>query len=254
MSKISLAGKTALVTGGGTGIGRAIALEFAKNGATVVVNYNASKEAAEEVVAEIEAIGGKALALQADLIKEDQVEKLVKETVAFAGTIDILVNNAGTLVKRCPIDQMDLELYQYIMDVNVTSTFLMCKHVIPIMKAQQGGKIINMSSVAAHNGGGNGAVIYATSKAAVTTFTKGLAKELAPYNILVNSIAPGVITTRFHDQYTSAEARENFRKSIPLGREGAPEEVAGAAMLLATEYGSYITGEMIEVNGGMYMD
>ncbi|MBZ4655315.1 MAG: oxidoreductase [Peptococcaceae bacterium] len=253
MSTISLAGKTALVTGGGTGIGKAIAVEFAKNGAKVIVNYNASKANAEEVVSEIKALGGEAIALQADLTKEEEVKALVEECVKFGGTIDILVNNAGTLVQRCPIDQMDLSLYNKIMDVNMTSTFLVTKHVIPVMK-KTGGRIINMSSVAAHNGGGPGAVIYATSKAAVATFTKGLAKELAPYNILVNAIAPGVITTRFHDQYTSAEARENFKKSIPLGREGAPEEVAGAAMLLATRYGSYITGEMIEVNGGMYMD
>ncbi len=249
----SLAGKTALVTGGGTGIGKAIAVEFAKNGAKVIVNYNVSKANAEEVVTEIKALGGEAIALQADLTKEAEVKGLVEESVKFGGSIDILVNNAGTLVQRCPIDQMDLSLYNKIMDVNMTSTFLVTKHVIPVMK-KTGGRIINMSSVAAHNGGGPGAVIYATSKAAVATFTKGLAKELAPYNILVNAIAPGVITTRFHDQYTSAEARENIKKSIPLGREGAPEEVAGAAMLLASQYGSYITGEMIEVNGGMYMD
>ncbi|MDK2824468.1 MAG: 3-oxoacyl-[acyl-carrier protein] reductase [Clostridia bacterium] len=254
MEKFNLKNNKALITGAGTGIGRAIAIEFAKLGADVVVNYNSSKEAAEEVVNEIKGLGQKAIAIQADVTKEDQVSNLVKKAVEFGeGKIDILVNNAGTLVKRCPIDEMDLELWYKIMDVNMTSTFLVTKHVIPVMKNQNNGRIINISSLAAHNGGGPGAVAYATSKAAVQAFTKGLAKELAP-NILVNAIAPGIITTRFHDVYTPMEVRANFGKNIPLGREGTPEETAGAAVLLATEYGSYITGEMIEVNGGIYMD
>jgi len=254
VSKFSLAGKNVLITGAGTGIGRAIALEFARLGASVVVNYNSSKEAALEVVKEIEQIGGKAIAFQADVTQEEQVKSLVKASAEFGqGKIDVLVNNAGTLVQRCPIEEMDLSLWYKVMDINLTSTFLVCKHVIPVMKKQKSGRIINMSSMAAHNGGGPGAVAYATSKAAVATFTKGLAKELAP-DILVNALAPGIITTRFHDQYTSPEVRAKFQAGIPLGREGKPEEVAGAAVLLATEYGSYITGEMIEVNGGIYMD
>jgi len=254
MHKFSLQDKKALVTGGGTGIGRAIAIEFAKLGADVVINYNSSREAAQEVVGEIKKIGSEAVAIQADVTKEDQVVNLVEKAAEFGeGRIDILVNNAGTLVQRCPIGEMDLSLWNKIMDVNMTSTFLVTRYVIPIMQNQKSGRIINISSLAAHNGGGPGAVAYASSKAAIQAFTKGLAKELAP-DILVNCIAPGIITTRFHDIYTPTEVRAKFGQNIPLGREGTPEETAGAAVLLATEYGSYITGEMIEVNGGIYMD
>ncbi|NLT95978.1 MAG: 3-oxoacyl-ACP reductase FabG [Clostridia bacterium] len=254
MDKITLLNKKALITGAGTGIGRAIALEFARLGADVVVNYNSSKDAALEVVKIIKEMGREAIAVQADVTDEEQVKALVKKAAQFGqGKIDILVNNAGAMVKRCPVEDMDLKLWNYIMDLNMTSTFLVCKHVIPIMKAQKSGRIINMSSMAAHNGGGPGAVAYATSKAAVQNFTKGLAKELAPH-ILVNCLAPGIITTRFHELYTPDDVRAKLTAGIPLQREGTPEEVAGAAVLLASQYGSYITGETIEVNGGIYMD
>ncbi|KJS82154.1 MAG: oxidoreductase [Peptococcaceae bacterium BICA1-8] len=254
MHKFDLKGKNVLVTGGGTGIGRAIAIEFAKLGAQIVVNYNSSKEAAEEVVDEVEKLSSIAIAVQADVTKEDQVMKLVKEAEVFGqGKIDILVNNAGTLVERCKLDEMELSLWQKVMDVNLTSTFLVSKHVIPVMKRQNQGKIINLGSLAAHDGGGASAIPYAASKAATQAFTKGLAKELAPYNILVNCLSPGLITTRFHDQYNTMENRVKTCGNIPLKREGLPEEVAGAAVLFATEYGSYITGETIEINGGLLM-
>ncbi|MFZ7102146.1 MAG: SDR family NAD(P)-dependent oxidoreductase [Peptococcaceae bacterium] len=253
MTTISLVNKKALITGGGTGIGRAIAIAFAKLGAEVVINYNSSQNDAENTVAEIEKIGGRAIAVQADLTREEQVINLLQGAEKFTGgQIDILVNNAGTMVKKCLIEEMDLELWQKVLDVNMTSTFLVTKHVIPMMKEQQGGKIINISSLAAHTGGSIGATAYATSKAAVQAFTKGLAKELAP--ILVNCIAPGIITTRFHEMYTSPEVRNQFHRNIPLGREGTPEETAGAAVFLATDLGNYVTGETVEVNGGLLMD
>lgn len=253
MSKFNLQDKTVLITGGGTGIGRAIALEFAELGASIIINYNNSKDKAEDVVSEIKALDSNAIAVQADVTKEEDIIKLVKNAEVFGqGKIDILVNNAGTLVERCQLDKMDLCLWQKVMDVNLTSAFLVSKHVIPIMKKQKSGKIINIGSVAAHNGGGPGAIPYATAKAAIHTFTKGLAKELAPYNILVNCIAPGTIDTRFHEQYSTPENRVKNSESIPLKREGKPAEVAGAAVLLVTDYGSYITGETIEVNGGSW--
>ncbi|MFZ5595845.1 MAG: SDR family NAD(P)-dependent oxidoreductase [Bacillota bacterium] len=254
MNKYDLKGKTALITGGGTGIGRAIAIELARLGAGVVVNYNRSGEAATETVNKIKSLGAGAVAVQADVTAEDQVKRLVEQTVSFGGgRIDILVNNAGTLVQRCEIENMDLSLWQKIMDVNLTSAFLVSKHVIPVMKRQNSGRIINLASQAAHDGGGPGAIPYASSKAAIQAFTKGLAKELAPYNILVNCLSPGLITTRFHDQYNTPENRAWVCEKIPLKREGLPEEVAGAAVLLATGYGSYITGETIQVNGGILM-
>ncbi|MBP2628027.1 MAG: oxidoreductase [Firmicutes bacterium] len=254
MHKFSLEGKRALVTGGGTGLGRAIAIEFAKFGADVVLNYNSSKKNAEEVVEIIKSLGRNAIAIQADVTNEQQVINLINNAVEFGdGKIDVLVNNAGNIFESVPVSEMDVSLWQKTMDVNMTSIFLVCKYVIPVMKRQNRGRIINMSSVAAHNGGGIGTIPYAASKAAVQAFSKGLAKELAP-NILVNCIAPGVIDTRIHQAYISEEARVNNLQRIPLKREGKPEEIAGAAILLASEYGSYITGEMIEVNGGIYMD
>lgn len=249
-----LAGQNAIVTGGGTGIGRAIALEYARNGSNIAIVYNKSRKEAEETAQEIRESGRLAVVVQADLTREDDVVRMTEEATAALGEIHILLNNAGTMVQRQPIDEMELSLWLQIMDVNLTSVFLVSKHISRIMKAQGRGRMINVASVAARNGGSYGSVAYAAAKGAVHTFTKGLAKELAPYGVLVNAIAPGVIATRFHDQYTSREARMNFAKLIPLGREGTAEEVTGAAMLLASAYGSYITGEMIEVNGGLLMD
>lgn len=254
MLKFDLTGKNALVTGGGTGIGRATAIEFARLGARVVINYNRSGEAAAEVVKEIKSLGSDAVALQADVTDEEQVARLVGQAASFGGgRLDILLNNAGTLVQRCEIEKMDISLWNSIMDVNITSTFLVSKHVIPVMKKLNSGRIINLASQAAHDGGGPGAIPYAASKAAIQAFTKGLAKELAPYSILVNCLSPGLITTRFHDQYNTPENRARVCEKIPLKREGLPEEVAGAAVFLATGYGSYITGETIQVNGGVLM-
>lgn len=250
-----LSGKTALITGGGTGIGRAIALEFARNGCNVIINYHNSRAEALQTVEEIQALGGTAVAIQADVTEEDQVKHLIEQALTFGGgNLHIVVNNAGTLVERRPIAEMDAALWRRIMDVNMTSTFFVSKHVIEVMKRQQYGRIVNMTSVAARLGGGAGGVAYGTSKGAVLTFTKGLAKELAAFGITVNAIAPGVIATRFHDQYTPAAMRQTQAAKIPLEREGRPDEVAGAAMLLVTSYGDYITGETIEVNGGLLMD
>ena len=254
MSKFSLEGKKALVTGGGTGLGRAMAVEFAKFGADLVIGYRSSKKSAEEVVEIIKGLGRNAMAVQADVTDEQQVINLVDKAVEFgSGRIDVLVNNAGNIFDSVQVSEMDVSLWKRTMDTDMTSAFLVCKHVIPIMKKQNSGRIINMSSVAAHNGGGVGTTPYAAAKAAVQAFSKGLAKELAP-NILVNCIAPGILNTRIHKAYISDEGRKNNLRRIPLGREGNPEEIAGVAILLASEYGSYITGEMIEVNGGLYMD
>ncbi|MCM3713717.1 SDR family oxidoreductase [Alkalihalobacillus oceani] len=251
---INLENQVALVTGAGTGIGKAIALRLAEAGAKVIVNYNSSKEAAEAVVADINGKGGTATAYQCDVTDEAQVKEMIAKIGAECGGIDILINNAGSLIERCPVAEMSTELWERIINVNVKSVFLVTKYVIPLMKEKQYGRIVNVSSVAARNGGGGGAVMYATAKGAVSTFTKGLAKELCDDGILVNGIAPGVITTPFHDRFTSAEARENFRKVIPLGREGDPLEVADAALYLVSPLSSYVLGEMVEVNGGQLMD
>lgn len=249
-----LKGRTAVITGGGTGIGRAVAFAFARSGSDIVLVYNQSREQTQEAAEIIRGFGRRAAVVQADVTQEQQVERMVREAGEFNGALDIVLNNAGTMVGRQTIDEMELSLWSKVMDVNVTSVFLVSKHASRVMKHQRSGRIINITSVSARNGGSLGGTAYAAAKGAVSTFTKGLAKELAPYGVLVNAIAPGVITTRFHDQYTSAETREHFKRIIPLGREGRPDEVAGAALLLASDYGSYITGETIEVNGGLLMD
>jgi 3-oxoacyl-[acyl-carrier protein] reductase len=247
--------KNIIVTGASTGIGRATAIEFAKNGAKVVVNYFHSPEAAEEVVGVIESDGGEAIAIQADVSKKDDVDKLVQGSIEFFGErIDVLINNAGGLLERKAIMKVDESLWDECFNLNVKSVFLCCQAVVPLMKKQGFGKIVNVSSVAARNGGGPGAAHYSTSKSAVLTFTKGLAKELINSGITVNNVSPGVITTPFHDKFTSTEMRENFKKAIPIGREGSAQETAWSILFLASNYADYIVGETLEVNGGLLMD
>ena len=247
--------KNVIVTGASTGIGRATAIEFARSGAKVVVNYFHSPDAAKEVVGLIGAEGGDSIAIQADVSKATDVDKLFQQSMEFFGDrVDVLINNAGGLLERKSIMEVDEKLWDECFDLNVKSIFLCCQAVVPIMKKQGYGKIVNVSSIAARNGGGPGSAHYSTSKAAVMTFTKGLAKELAQTGITVNNVAPGVITTPFHDKFTSKEMRENFKKAIPIGREGTAQETAWSILFLSSNYADYIVGETLEVNGGLLMD
>ncbi len=247
--------KVILITGASTGIGAATAIEFSLAGAKVMVNYNRSRSAAEEVLSRIEKEGGDGAVFKADVTKPAEVKKLVEETIRqFGGRIDILVNNAGSLLDRRPFSEMTDELWDRCMELNIKSVYLCCKYVVPVMKSQRYGRIVNISSIAARNGGGFGSGHYSAAKAAVLTFSKNLAKELADNNITVNNIAPGIISTPFHDRFTSSEIREAMKKAVPLGREGTPEEVAYPILFLASDYAGYITGETIEVNGGLLMD
>ncbi len=246
-------GQIAMVTGSSTGIGAAIAQAFAASGAKVVVHYNRSEAEAKSVAAAIEAAGGDVFLMQADVTIPEQVKRLVDQTMNRFGRIDVLVNNAGALVERRAVHEVDDDLYNYIMDVNITQTFQVCRLVIPIMQKQGHGNIINLTSIAARNGGGGGSVLYASAKAAVSTFTRGLAKELAQQNIRVNAISPGLIQTPFHDRFTSPERMQALTATIPMGRVGTAEECAGTALFLASDaMSSYITGQIIEVNGGQY--
>jgi 3-oxoacyl-[acyl-carrier protein] reductase len=246
--------KVVLVTGASTGIGRATAIQFAKSGASVVVNYNSSKDKAKQVVNYITEQGGKAIDVQADVSKADQVDKLVQKSLDAFGKIDILVNNAGSLIQRQAMEEMTEDLWDKVMNVNLKSAFLCSQAVIPVMKKNNWGRIINVSSIAARNGGGPGAGHYSTAKGGMLTFTKSLAKELAKTPITVNGIAPGVISTPFHDRFSTTETREKFKQTIPLGREGRSDEIAFPILFLASDYSSYILGETIEVNGGMLLD
>lgn len=253
--EISLKGKLALITGSSGGIGKAIAELLASAGAKVAVHYLNNGEAAEDVVRRIASNGGEAARFGADISNTAEIERLVTEIEdVFKQPIDILVNNAGHLIERRLNEDMTEQLYDAVMDVNFKSTVFACKHVIPGMKRIGGGVIINMASVAVLNGGGSGAQIYAASKSAIQTYSKGLAAELASSGIRVNVLAPGFIgQTAFHDTFTPPAARNKAVEHIPLGREGTPEDVAGSALFLASELARYITGHTIHINGGMYM-
>ena len=244
----------ALVTGGGAGLGRACALTLGTRGARVAVHYLKSRDGAEEVVAALNAAGTEAQSFQGDLTKSADVKSLVDAVTVRFGAIDILVNNAGDLVERKPLLEMTAELFQSVMDVNVTSAFLMSRAVGAGMVARKRGVIVNMSSLAAWNGGGPGAGAYSTAKGAVVSLTKALAKELAPHGIRVNCVAPGLIgDTAFHGRFTAPAAFEAATKGVLLGRAGTPEEVATVVAFLASADSSFLTGETIEINGGMNM-
>ena len=253
--RIDLSGQTALVTGAGTGIGRAIALQLAQAGARVAVHYHTSENEAEAVVRSIREMGGTAVKLRADVTSVAEIDRLVSEAErAFASPIGILVNNAGHLIRRCDNADMTEELYDAVMDLNLKSTVFMCKRVIPGMKKAGGGVIVNMASIAAHNGGGGGSAVDAASKAGVIAYSKGLAKELAPFGIRVNVVSPGYIgNTNFHSRVTSEEGRRRSIAAIPLGRQGEPEDVAGAVLFLVSGLAGFVTGETLEVNGGANM-
>lgn len=250
-SSKNLTGKVAIVTGGGRDIGRAAAIKLAQNGAAVVINYNRSADQANETLDLISKNDGKAIVVQADVTKESDIQKLMEKTQeAFGKTIHILVNNAGGLIARKSLLEMDEAFVNAVMKLNFNSVFLMTKAVVPHMT--EGGAVINLSSLAARNGGGGGAVLYATSKGAVLTFTRGMAKELAPKGIRVNCVSPGLIGTTFHDRFTNPDVREKVAASTPINREGRAEEVADTIVFLAGDTSSYITGESIEINGGAY--
>ncbi|MDF2934913.1 MAG: oxidoreductase [Paenibacillaceae bacterium] len=250
---IDLTGKIALVTGSNAGLGRQIAETLAASGAKIAINYLYGDPV--EAVEAIRQSGGEAHAFKADATNPAELDQMVQEIEAhFGGTVDILVNNAGGMIKRVPNAEMDVEHYNKVMDVNFKSCVFACKSVAAGMIAKKSGKIINVASLAAHDGGGPGASIYAASKAAVWSYTKGLAKELAPYGINVNAISPGFIgQTAFHATFTGDAARQATIAKIPLGREGAPQDVGRVTLFLASELADYLTGETVEINGGLFM-
>ncbi len=249
--QVDLTGKIALVTGGAKGIGRALALALAENNATVVVNYCSSEKAAKEMVDTVPNIK---LAVRADVSIPEDVEKMMAQIKNQIGDIDILVNNAGTQFALSSVEEMPVELWKKVFDINLTSCMVCSKLAIPGMKKKGWGRIINISSISARSGGGPGGTHYASSKGAMSTFTKGLAKELGPAGITVNAIAPGVILTEIHEKFSTKENLENLRKMTPLARLGQPEDIAGAVLFLASDAAAYMTGETVSINGGLRMD
>ena len=240
-------GKTAIVTGGGRDIGRGCAIKLASEGANVAINYYSSSDGADSAVKEIESSGGKAFALKGDLNKQSEAEALVAKTVEAFGGLDVLVNNTGGLVARKRISEMDLKHWQAVMDLNLTSTFLMIKASLPHLSK---GAIVNLASQAGRDGGGPGSIPYATSKGAVISMTRGLAKELGP-DIRVNALCPGMIDTDFHNVFTKDEVRRNVEAASPVKRQGTPEDIANLVAFLASDDAAFITGANVDINGGM---
>ncbi|AMX01243.1 SDR family NAD(P)-dependent oxidoreductase [Microbulbifer thermotolerans] len=246
---MNLKDKVAIVSGGARDIGKAVSLKLAAEGAKVVINYRSNSASAEETLREIQQAGGEAIIVQGDMTLQDDVARLVQKAVeTYGSTIDILVNVAGGLVARKTLEEMDEAFFNQVIGLNLNSTFLLTKAVVPHM---DGGSIINLASQAGRDGGGPGASAYATSKGAVMTFTRAMAKELGPRNIRVNALCPGMISTTFHDTFTKDEVRTNVANATPLKREGRASEVADAVAYLASEEASFITGANLDINGGL---
>ncbi len=249
-----LKGKAVLITGASTGIGAALAHAFAAQGARVGLHYNASEDAAKAVAYEIGAAGGEAVLIRADVGSGAGARSAVEQAVAAFGGLDGLINNAGGMVRRVPYADVSEQDYDEIMDLNARSVVVASQAAVAPMKAAGGGFIINTTSVAARNGASGGAGLYGSSKAFVHNVTRGMAKELIPFGIRVNAVAPGVISTPFHERYSTEAQLTAQLATIPAGRLGVAEDCVGAYLFLAcASLSGYVIGQVIEVNGGQLM-
>ena len=249
-----LKGKVVLITGASTGIGAAAAEAFAREGCQVAVHYHASRDAAEKVAAGIKAAGGVATLVGGDVMVEDDVKRIVAETLAAFGSIDVLINNAGGMLGRVRIEDYTTEHINRVLNLNCVQVALFMREVIPGMRRQKSGNVINVTSIAARHGGGGGAILYAGAKGFVSAVTHGWAKEVVGDGIRVNALSPGVITTPFHDRYSTAEQLKAMQATIPMNRLGSPDECTGTFLYLASDsLSGYVTGQVVEVNGGQYM-
>jgi 3-oxoacyl-[acyl-carrier protein] reductase len=242
---------TALVTGASSGIGEATSIAFARRGANVLIHYNSKHSEAEAVREKAQQHGVKAELVQADLTTAEGTQALCR--FAESREIDILVNNAGSLLARTKVLDFTPELWERVMMLNLTSAFFVSQAVLKGMAARKRGFIVNVSSVAARFGGGLGALAYATAKGGISTMTKGLAREFAPLNIRVNAVSPGTIDTNYHRSFSTPEGLDGVRAATPVGRLGAPDEIADAIVYLCTDQASFIHGQVLEVNGGFLM-
>jgi 3-oxoacyl-[acyl-carrier protein] reductase len=248
-------GQVVMVTGGATGLGAAMVERFALLGADVACCYNKSHSAAEALAAKLRASGKEIFLAQVDVADGAQVRDAVAAIAEhFGRPVSILINNAGDNINPAPIDEMPEETWDRVIGINLKGAFLCAKYCIPAMKAAKAGRVINITSISGRSGGGPGGAHYAASKAGLEAFTRALAKELAPYGATANGIAPGVIYTPLHERTNTPESLERLRQNIPLLRLGVPMDVAGLAAFLASADASYITGEIIAVNGGFRMD
>ena len=247
---MNLKGKVVVVTGGARDIGRQISLMLTSLGARVGINYFDNPEDAEITLKMVKEAGGEAIIVQGDMTRQEDAERLMAETVkAFDNRIDGLVNVAGGLVARKTIEEMDVEFWDFLMDVNAKTAFLATKAAVSHMTG--GGSVVNFASQAARDGGGPGASAYAAAKGAVMTFTRSMAKELGPRGIRVNALCPGMISTSFHDRFTLNTVRANVAAVTPLRREGSPDEIANLVAFLISDDSSFITGTNLDINGGL---
>jgi 3-oxoacyl-[acyl-carrier protein] reductase len=253
MADTSLAGKVALVTGASSGIGAATAETLARKGARVALGYFGNEAGVTETCRAIEAAGGTALAVRADVRLVAEIQRMVATVVEALGPVDILVNNAGSLLARRGLADLTEELWDEVQALNLKSAVFCTQAIASSMVARHTGVIVNVVSIAGHNGGGPGAGAYAVAKAGLTAFTKASAKELAPKGVRVNAVSPGVIATPFHERFSTPEMLKAFVNMIPLGRVGTPSECAEVIAFLASDAASYVVGETIEVNGGQLM-
>lgn len=247
-------GKTALVTGASRGIGAATAIALARAGASrIVIHYGSYREGAEQTLALVEGAGAQGELIAADLATSEGIDGFVADLERGGIEPDILVNNAGSLVKRAALADYTGELFDQVMNLNVKSVYLIAKAAAPGMIRKGAGVIVNLSSIAARNGGGIGATIYAAAKAAVSTMTRGMAKELAPKGIRVNAVSPGTVDNHFHELFSNRQILNNVVAQTPAGTLGTNEEIADVIVFLCSDAARYIHGQTIEVNGGMYM-
>jgi len=241
-------GMTALITGASSGIGAASATAFGARGARVLIHYNRQESEAQRIIERVRGAGGQGELLRADLTTMDGVRSLVR---ALAGRrIDILVNNAGSLIQRTPVLNFTEELWEQVLTLNLTSAFFLAKAVLAGMVERKSGFVVNVSSVAARNGGGLGALAYASAKGALSTMTKGLAKEFAPFGIRINAVSPGTIDTNYHRNFSNDQMLNTVKAATPMARLGTAEEVADVILFLCSNEARFIQGQVIEVNGG----
>jgi 3-oxoacyl-[acyl-carrier protein] reductase len=246
------AGKIALVTGASRGIGAATAVALAAKGVRkVFIHYGGYRQGAEDVLAKVKAHGVEGELVQADLSNSAGIDLLASAVRGMQA--DILVNNAGSLVQRAKLSEFTHELFDKVMDLNAKSLYFISQAALPYMLERKSGVIVNIGSIAARHGGGVGATVYAGAKASVSALTKGMARELAPHGIRVNSVSPGTVDNHFHEQFSTQPLMEAMRAQTLVGRLGTNEELADVVVFLASDAARYIYGQTIEVNGGMYM-
>jgi len=252
MIQIDLKGQKAIVTGSSTGIGRGIAVGFAKAGADVAVHYTKNVDEAEKTAALIRDAGRRAVLVRGDFLKPAEIDRCMKEAVTgLGGSVDVLVNNVGDLIQRVPFSSFETSLWDDVIALNLSSVFHAIRAVLPSFAP--GARIINVSSLSALNGAGKHAFAYAAAKGGMVSMNRSLANEFAPLGIRVNCIAPGVVKTPFHDRFNTPEVLETVRKSLPLQRLGTPDDIAGVALFLASPLSAFMTGEVVEANGGAHM-